>query len=195
MDTALPVTREIHLQQLRPFHESLIAALGEAGVGGMELAEILRRQVTADCVQCGVRVTGEDIAAALAAEDAKSAANPKQARLLQHYCVRKDCPSYFYRFTFEWQAGHEWEKLLARADQLRTGREETKRLELQLVDTRAREARRKRLLQMAAILGAVMMLWAAWRWWITGTPPGVKAKPRYQVNPDSLPPEPVRRAP
>ncbi|MCC6234533.1 MAG: hypothetical protein IT580_17955 [Verrucomicrobiales bacterium] len=190
---ATEVHRDVRLERLRTFHEALVGALGELGVGGVRLGEILSRGVTAGCAQCGFELTGEELAAAFAADDAHTAANPKHARLLQHYCARNGCSSYFYRFHLKPLTGVEWPGVLARAEARLIAAEE-------LASEREREAQRatalalrRRLLIGAAVVGGLVALWAARRWWQTGALPGTTPPPKYQIDPSSVPAQPASR--
>lgn len=190
-----PTEHDLHLDSLRRFHEALIAALAARGCGGAELTNLLEHHVRATCAQCGMQVSGGDIASALAAEDARTSANPKHARLLRHYCARNGCPSYFYRFTFDPAPSLDWPALLLEVDRRRTDSTEVVREET----TRARRsARRANLLRVSRVLGILLALAGLWmfrHWWRTGALPGAQPVSKYKVDPRSLPPAPNRAMP
>ncbi len=186
---ATDLHRDVRLERLRPFHEALVGSLGELGVGGARLAEILGQGVVAGCAQCGFELSGEDLAAAFAAEDAHAAANPKHARLLQHYCARNGCSSYFYRFQFRPLPGLEWPGVLARTEARLTAAEQLS-VELEQERLRVDAARLRRRAGIAiAIACGVLGLWMAKRWWDTGALPGTAPTPKYQLDPSSLSPQ------
>jgi hypothetical protein len=186
MDASNPVTRDLHLQELRSFHAAVVSALAEAGVGGARLGEVLGSAVRADCAQCGISVTGEEIAAALAAESAHAAANPRHARLLQNYCARAGCPSYFYRFAFSPVPGIDWGQCLARADELARGRNQEAAESSRAEEQAQRRIQQRKVLRIFGVIAALVALWAARQWWTTGSLPGVKAAPKYMIDPSSV---------
>lgn len=183
------VTRELHLEKLRAFHESMVAAMAECGCGGVRLGEVMAQNVHAECMQCGISLTGGEISSALTAESAHAAANPRHARLLQRYCARSGCPSYFYRFTFSPAPELDWEKCLARASEIEAG------VNLSVVARHAssqaavRRLRLRRFYKGAGIVGTLIGLWFLRHWWTTGTLPGVAPAPKYQIDLRTVPPE------
>lgn len=189
METAPVVTRDLHLEKLRSFHDSLVAALGETGCGGQQLAVVLGRHVQAECLQCGIAVTGEEIADALSADAAHSPANPRHARLLRHYCARSGCPSYFYRFAFHPFPDLDWETCLARAAQIESGVQRSVATEKSGHQAARDTLKRRQLLKAGAVLGGIAGFWALRHWWVTGSLPGVAPTPKYQIDPRTAPRE------
>ncbi len=189
MDTPRVPNLDLHLERLRAFQESLVAALGERGYGGARLAEVLDRHVVARCAQCGIGVTGGEIAAALAAENAHAAANPRHARLLQRYCARNGCPSYFYRLEFLPVPDLDWAACLARAGEIETGHVAGRSSETAAERARLVREQRRRWLRVGGLVAVLPALWALRRWWITGSLPGLPEKPKYRIDPRSTPAE------
>jgi hypothetical protein len=71
----------------------------------------LRAALSGECVQCGIRITGEELIEL--SQPAKTAeSDPKIARLRQDYCARNHCDSYYYRLTFRTHPDLDWTRLL-----------------------------------------------------------------------------------
>ncbi|MFN0068340.1 MAG: hypothetical protein ACKVYV_11965 [Limisphaerales bacterium] len=193
MASAKSETRELHLRDLPAFHASLVAALAEAGMSGARLHEVFEGHVRGECMQCGSPASGAELAHATAVGTATADLNPRVARLAQGYCGRKDCPSYFYRLSFAPAEGVAWEGLLERADALGAVRARVEKLEQDAQGTARTAPGRQRMLLAAGVLAALLGLWVVKRL-ISGQPlPGFEAKPKYQVDPASLPPPPGSR--
>jgi hypothetical protein len=180
--------RELPLSELRAFHEGLVAALAEAGQTAEQLHARFAADIRGECRQCGVAVTGAELAEALALGDAPAAATPRLARLAQGYCARKDCPSRFYQLAFAPVAGLDWPAVLERADALRAGRAQVARLAADAAAPPGRAARQKRLLQAAGLAAALLALWIGKRLWSGDPLPGFAPRPKYEIDPASLAP-------
>jgi hypothetical protein len=58
-----------------------------------------------------VALHGEELALIAACDDDAIAWSPKLSRIVQAYCARKACVSYFYRLAFQEFKGVKWEEL------------------------------------------------------------------------------------
>lgn len=192
----MPVTLELSLRDLRSFHETLLRALSEAGHGGAEWAEIFSQRVSAECVQCGIQLTGDELVRTLATTEPEGTGAEKQARLLQGYCARNGCPSYFYRLTFRpLPDGLAWQPLLEKARQLAEARAEEAAATAVNQDRTARRRRHRQLARVALAALGLVALWALQHRWRTGSFPGEVRKSKYEVDPASLRPENPRATP
>lgn len=183
-------TRELHLRELPAFHAALVAALAEAGQSGAQLHEVFETRVRGECLRCGSPASGAELAHATALGVGGAELTPRVARLAQGYCGRKDCASYFYRLTFAPTEGVDWARMLERADALGALRARVEKLEQDAQGTARTAAGRQRVLLVAGALAALLSVWVVKRL-LSGQPlPGFEAKPKYQVDPSSLPPPP-----
>src|SRR5213592_1253312 len=74
---------QFHIERIGPLYTGLAAALSEAGFSGSQLNEIFSRRIRGECVQCGIRITGDDIARVSLAEDKKEVPDLRLDRLRQ----------------------------------------------------------------------------------------------------------------
>ena len=195
MESVLEVQREIPLERLRTYYAGLVSGLAEAGMGGRVLAEVLATKVEGECLQCGARMTGEEMGTAFATGSVNSASSPKQARWIQGYCIRSGCPSRFYRVHLRAVEGVDWEKVVgegAKIQEREARIDEEERERARIVEGAVH--RRRVLVGAAGVVGFVG-LWVFRRWWVTGSLPGQPPKSRFIVNPDSLPRVPGETAP
>lgn len=107
-DTAL--CRQEHLQNLERFCQRLGSSLAESGLTPEECEAAWRVGVSAECVQCGIRLYGEELYA-LSQPPSPAHASPKIGRLRLGDCAREGCNSYYYRLTFYPHAKVDWQKM------------------------------------------------------------------------------------
>src|SRR4051794_32043454 len=81
-----------HLKNLAPFCQAFGQALAGAGLGPEESVAAIRNGVAAECIQCGIRLSGEELWA-LMQPPAEKDPNPKVERLRLGDCARKGCDS------------------------------------------------------------------------------------------------------
>lgn len=106
-----PLLRQEHLQQLEPFCRGLTSSLAQSGLSAEEAAAAWRVGVSAECVQCGIRLFGEELYA-LSQPPSPTYASPKIGRLRLGDCAREGCNSYYYRLMFYPQPKVDWPKIL-----------------------------------------------------------------------------------
>ncbi len=106
---------QVHLDGLVSLYSGLAAALSEAGFTATRLNETLSKHIRGECVQCGIRITGDDIAHVALAGDKTESPDSRLSRLRQGYCARNGCDSYYYRVHFEDCPGVDWVNLREKA--------------------------------------------------------------------------------
>lgn len=162
----------------------------------------LRDAISAQCVQCGIRLTGDELLAlAEATEDAEGTRaasrppappNPKVARLRLGYCARSGCDSCYYRVTFEPRPGLDWTKLLPGAELEVTTTapaEDPGHAERQAA---FRSSVRRTAGKAALALGVLIVLLVARHWYQGGTIPYLREPEKFDVEvaPTPIPPGP-----
>lgn len=107
-----PETRQQHLLKLEPLCRLAAEELTEAGWAPEKVQEAFKQGVCAECVSCGIEVSGTELYA-LSQPPSAEYANAKIGRLRMGDCARKGCDSYYYRMTFQSVAGVDWKRLVA----------------------------------------------------------------------------------
>ncbi len=180
-----PLTRQLELTGCSGFWQNLRLALRQAGVADAPLPDLLESSVAGECVQCGIRLTTEDLLALSASDPADDAAHPKVARLRQGYCARNGCASYAYLLTFNAHPGVDWPKILAAVESAGQEQHAEVAAEAEAQQIGRREARKKRMLKLVAGI-ALLLLLLLIRQWITGGPIPILREPKeYTVDPAS----------
>jgi len=182
-------TVQVRVESLIRYYASLARVLSESGISGTQLNEIFSTRVAAECVQCGIKVSGEDMGLIAVAEEGTPLPHPKLERLRLGYCAREGCESYFYSIVFEDCPGVDWKNVAEKANNLviaekNAAREEEKR--------QTRRKRNRRMLRVALGLLAMVLLIVSWFVAQNGRLPFRKKLHKYQIDPASGRREPQR---
>jgi len=106
--SSVAIEKRIDVRILGRLGTVLATQLGAVGLGGSAIAERMEASVEAECVVCGIGVTGADLmSVALASEDGKGQTE-KQRRLRLGSCARKTCQSDFYTVRLFPVPGLDW---------------------------------------------------------------------------------------
>ena len=106
-DTSLP-SPQIRVEALAAAYHAVLDSLKPLGLPAAEMAEACEQYVTAECLQCGIQITGAQLATLAHAGAADQLTDPVLVRLHQGYCARKDCNSYYYRLVFADHPKIDW---------------------------------------------------------------------------------------
>lgn len=103
------------MDELVGFYAGLVRALGESGIGGSKMNEVFMSYQWAECVQCGIKINGEEMDQILVADEGTQLPHPKLQRLRLGCCARQGCESYHYRIHFEDYPGMDWDAVVEKA--------------------------------------------------------------------------------
>ena len=170
--------RQEHVQNLSQFSQRLAGALGQCAPGPDQLRPALRAALSGECVQCGIRITGEELID-LSQPTTTAESDPKIARLRQGYCARNHCDSYYYRLTFRTHPDLDWTRLLDSQTPPTAVEEET-------IKTTPGVGRRGLLGRLFVALAVASLLLLIRQWYLGGTIPLIREPENFQV--DHLPP-------
>lgn len=176
-DSALqPIAvREVHLLQLEAFCQRLMEALGRAGLGREKSFEVLHASLTAECVKCGFRVSGEEIFALSKTEDTEGLIGPVR-RLHLGDCARSGCESYFYRLSFQRHPEAAWVALLAQVERIQEEQAATSAAGRRVA--RLGVARR---VGLALVIVVLLLLFR--QWYFGGRIPLIREPEKFRVDP------------
>jgi len=104
--------QQIPVEWLGGLSVVLARVLGEAGVGGADLERLIGESVRAECVSCGLGLSGADLIMAGLGDEVPE----RLARLRLGYCARRDCRSRFYVVRFLPREGTEWRAIWGRSE-------------------------------------------------------------------------------
>ncbi len=107
----LPITRQQYLYNIATFCSMLEETLRVAGFTSDECLEIFRAFVSAECVRCSIRVSGEELFA-LSQPPSAERSTAKIGRMRLGDCARKDCSGCYYNFVFTPLPQLSWTKIL-----------------------------------------------------------------------------------
>lgn len=105
---------QVRVDTLPAVYDALVDALKGGGLTAAELTDTFAEHVTAECLQCGLQVRGEELGRlGCAPAETPGADEGRLGRLRQGYCGRKDCNSYYYRIDFKEHPKIDWRKVVA----------------------------------------------------------------------------------
>ena len=187
MSQPVSYTVQFHIERIGALYTGLAAALSEAGFSGSQLNEIFSRHIRGECVQCGIRITGDDIARVALAEDKTEVPDLRLDRLRQGYCARNGCDSYYYHIHFDDYPDLDWTKIREKAGLLAAAKQATIEKE-----TSATTIRNWILIRLAVGLGVVLILLLFWHIRYYGYVPVLQKPHKYTVDPASANHRPAR---
>lgn len=102
---------QIRVDALPAAYRAAVEEGKRMGLSAAELSDVFNRHFGAECLQCGIQVTGEELGQLALASPHDPPTDPRLARLLQGYCARKDCDSYYYRLVFQAHPKVDWNRV------------------------------------------------------------------------------------
>jgi hypothetical protein len=140
-----------------------------------KLRPALHDALSAECVQCGIRLSGEDILNFPAVEN-----EPRYERLRAGYCARAGCDARFYRVTCAPHPHLNWPVLLSPAQDLTAQREadefhSEKR-------AASRQWQKKNILRLGLIVGVLLVVLLMRHIQMGGTIPFVREPENFRVD-------------
>jgi len=184
-------TLQVRVETLPASYDALVNALGEAGLSGAVINEVISKHVSANCVLCGIGIKGDDLIAVSLAHGADQLADPRLGRLKQGYCCRRSCDSYYYHLSFAPHPGVNWDKIVERLNAPKTQAQIPVEREI-VPPSEEQIARRALRIKIAAAAGLVIVLLLLKHILSGGSLPGLHRAPKYTVDPKSLPATPSR---
>jgi hypothetical protein len=175
------IVREEHLLKLAPFCQALGQAFGGRGLVPEQTLGIWRAALTAECTQCGIPLSGEELFALSQPPEKTPVAKVRRLRLGD--CARPGCESYFYRLHFRPHPPTDWAELIALAETMQAESARPAPRKLALAEF-ARGLVRCGLTRRAALaLGVLLLLLLIHRWHTGGRIPLLREPEHFHVTP------------
>jgi hypothetical protein len=178
----LPAGETIRLQvnQLPEIHSSLANLLEHECSDASQVKDLFANYIEAECIKCGIRVSGEEIGKISSLKVKGPAPDPKLMRLKRNYCARDACFSCDYRINLLLHPSVDWQKIKGQIDEERKASQEKSEL---VTTTFASRPGRKAVVCVAAA-AALFVLFFLLRHWITGARiPLLQKAHHYQIDP------------
>jgi hypothetical protein len=103
-------------ENLGALHLSLAANLSKAGLSNEQINSVLSTHVTAECIACRLKLSGEDLGLLAVSQDQPDPKNSKLARVRLGYCGRDGCKARLYHVLFAEHESVDWKAILAAAE-------------------------------------------------------------------------------
>ncbi len=179
------IVRQEHLQKLEPLCRGLGEALCQGGLDQPRTAEAFRVAVSAECVTCGIRVSGQELFA-LSRPPSPELSGIKTGRLRRGYCAREGCDSFYYRLSFQPYCQIDWAKILSGVASspsekcaLQSSRGARKAIAWPRIHLQVPRA-------AWLVVGGIVALWLLHQWYIGGRIPLVREPEKFHVDPAPL---------
>jgi hypothetical protein len=157
-----------------------LAVVATSKIPEQQWHELFNGRVAAECVQCGIKVTGEELRQLSVLDPEHPVDDPKLDRLRLKYCARNTCQSRFYRVKIEPDSDLHWTAI---------------KEQLQLATPEVRETKERKAIKLPALglprtsgltisvaLLCLVVLFFMLRYWVFGHRiPVVHKKHEYRV--------------
>jgi hypothetical protein len=148
-----------------------------------EWQDLFHQRVEADCVQCGIKVSGDELRDLSIIDPQQPLEDPKLDRLRLKYCARNTCPSRFYRVHIQPDSELHWtaikEQLQLATPEIREKRE---RKPIRLPSFFSVPSSRPGILFLCALLCFAVVSFFLVRYWVYGYRiPVIHKKHEYRV--------------
>ena len=167
---------QVGVDRLPALHSSLTAALSEAGLNSGQMGEIFLKYVSAECVLCGTRVTGEEMGSITSAAEKTLAPESKFGRLQRGSCARTGCISSYYRVHLRDHPNLDWMKIREKASEDEAFKQ-------------ANAARKRLLIRVVLGIGVILILLFCRYVMYHGHVPWLQKPHKYNIDPASVAPE------
>jgi hypothetical protein len=177
------VVRPQSIHRLPRFLKAVFRAANLYEPADPSLADTLLHAMIAECVQCKLRIDGDDLRT-LAAQPDADGARPKLTRLRQGYCARNGCDSYYYNVVLSDHPNVDWLKLIEFAESTLDEPE----LEIQNDDAPAprtlmdRVTHHRWMIRLGLGLTTLCLLFVLRQFYTGGTIPFIREPEHFQVD-------------
>lgn len=115
-DKTVVMERQVDVRSVSRLAADVARALGEMGVGGTRITECIGDSMEAECLGCGMQVSGAELIAAGLSTEGATETSDKLKRLRLGYCARRTCRADFYRVCFRPAGQIDWEAVWRRIE-------------------------------------------------------------------------------
>jgi hypothetical protein len=174
------LVREEPVRRLEKIVFALRQATGQCGLPPDKAREALRLTLTAECVDCGMRVTGDELLALSQWPTGRESIRIE--RLRAGYCARETCEFDRYRLRLRKHPELSWTKLLA------TSQTEEPRAAVEVEPAARSEKSKPPFLQRAAVrvgivIAIMLLLFALRQLYFGGRIPLIREPEKFKVAP------------
>jgi len=171
---------QVQVSQLPSVHSSLLSLLAQECPDASQLNNLFANYIEAECIQCGIRISGEEMGQISSSRIDGQARGVKLMRLKHNSCARGSCTSCSYRINLLPHPGVDWEKIkgqIVDRPAVPLGKSEP-------VITRPVWSFERKAMAYVSATVAVLVLFFLVRHWLTGARiPLLQKAHRYQIDP------------
>lgn len=198
---AKSLIQQVRVEQLHTLLQRLAEALAKRGTEKVPAPQLPTTGWQAKCLQCGIVVSGEELATLAQNDTATLKENPRLSRLNEGYCARNRCEAYYYELTLPAMEGIDWTQVWPALQSndphplAETGDEKTNHLLAYYQKLLATHGPKK-----MAVAGGCVLLFLLTLIWQFSTPSWSKPTDQFQIStgqvyqiapPTAVPQQPV----
>jgi hypothetical protein len=157
-------TIRLQVNQLPDIHSFLANLLEHECPDASHVKDLFANYIEAECIKCGIRVSGEEIGKISSLKVKGQAPDPKLMRLKRNYCAGDACFSCDYRINLLSHPRVDWQKIKSQLDVQRGVSKE--KIDFGTPTSVSGPGRKALLWISAAVTGFVLFFLV--RHWITG---------------------------
>lgn len=165
-------TSQVPLRELPQLATSLREAIGRMPAPEKTRAAV-EAALSAQCVQCGIRLSGADVLALPDSTDARL------ERLRHGYCARNGCDCHFYNVSRAPHADFDWARLMSETNASVESQAAVAAAEAAYV---RRQARRGKAIRIGVAIAALLAVYVARQLYMGGRIPFIREPEKFQVD-------------
>lgn len=182
-------SRQVHLDQLGPLAQKIVATMAAAGIPDNDRVDVLTAHVGACCQRCGSTLSALDLLRLGLSSQPESIGDDRLARVLRGYCADEACKSYYYSFTFQDHPAITWPSVGTTAAPTPGKAQLDPAVQARIDQERAERWQRRRRTAMRVMAGLVLLaiLLLARRWQAGGSIPVLREPRQFTAAPQPEP--------
>lgn len=173
--------REEPVQRLERIVFAVTEAARRCEAPAHRIRDALPLALAAECVECGVPVTGEELLALSRLPQATEADRLK--RLRAGLCARAECECDRYRLFFQSHPDLDWPKLFSAGEEEKVETPGPDETEIAVAESARRAARRRAAVRIAVLIGAAVLLFVLRQYYLGGRIPLIREPEKFHVDP------------
>jgi len=185
-----PSGRAVPLSDLGWLCRAALALLELKKAGAEDRVALLESSLVAQCAACNICLTGAELLLLARPVTHADGQDPRAGRLLQGYCARSGCNSYFYSLELRPGSGIDWPALEGVRSSIQDAAQNEADAQCAAQKMALAAKRRTAGLRAAARIavgaGAILLLLVLRQWYIGGTIPLIREPGTFLAVPESL---------
>jgi hypothetical protein len=175
------LVREESVQRLERIVFALTEAARRCEAPAQRIRDALPLSLAAECVDCGIRLTGEELL--LLSRLPRATEVDRLKRLRAGHCARAGCECDQYRLFFQNHPDLDWTKLFSAGEEVKAELSGSGEAEPGAADGDRRAVRRRKAIRIVLLIGAGVLLFVLRQLYLGGRIPLIREPEKFRVDP------------